>query len=176
MAEEKLKNLNANITSSREGLVKLWSESNSAPVSSACAKTWNAWSANVRQDFLKRSQAAVIANVQTAVPRKQWAQWEVTLKFCLDDIFKLARAQTDKEFGAKDGLGDLIGLIVEGKEHTLDPIAFEKKIGEMLEEMKNTKVDGFDVNDQSHGPTLKAIKSIYAIQWAQYVVVKLSTN
>ena len=169
MAEEKLANLNANLKASREQLTKIWADKrDNQAVTAICTKTWNGWSVAVRQDYLKRAQAAVVAGVQTSVPRKQWAQWVVTLKFCLEDIFAKARETHNKEFAAAGGLSELLKIIVDGKENTLNPEAFDKKIKEMLEEMKTNKIDGFDVNDQSHGPTLRAIRSIYAIQWANY--------
>ena len=179
MSEAKLAGLNANILTNRSALNSLWSHKNTNGelVSKVCQKHWDAWTISVRSEYLKRAQAAVIAGVQTSIPRKQWSQWEVTLKFCLDDIFVKARGTAEHQFTSSDNsLGSLLGIILEGEENQSDPEEFESKIEEMLVEMRTNKVPGFDASDSTHGPTLRAIRSIYAIQWANYLIAKLSAQ
>lgn len=127
----------------------------------------------MRSDFLRRAQAAIIAAVQTAVPKKQWAQWEVTVKFCLDDIFQKARSTTDNRFEDKNGLAEVIQMLVDGKETKLNPEEFEKRIDEMLQQMTPDMVPGFKVDPDAHKKTLKSIRSLYACEWAIYIGSKL---
>ena len=131
----------------------------------AATKKWNAFSVSVRQDFLKRAQRAVIASVQTTVPRKQWAQWETTLKFCLDDVFKRSQVVSEKAWGK-----EMEGLLREaGKSDD----AFSKRVDEMFAELKVGQVPGFNPGDVLHRDTLVALRRLYGLQWSAYVISKL---
>jgi hypothetical protein len=60
----------------RKDLVTLWaSKHEEKQVRGLCSQRWDGWSAAVRSEFLKRSQNAVIAAIQTTIPKKQWAQY-----------------------------------------------------------------------------------------------------
>lgn len=135
---------------------------------------WDSWSEAVRAQFIKRAHDAIIAAVQTTVPKKQWAQWEVTLKFCLDDVFTAARQTPDKKFAAENGLGLLLIKLAEGKQTEEEKKKFDERVNEMLAQMKPGQVPGFDVNDRTHSQTLQHIRGIYSIEWGMYVVAKLT--
>ena len=167
--------LNTKIEASRQQLVTIWgSKRNDKSTATECRDKWNNWSVAVRSDYVKRAQAAIIAGVQTSVPRKQWSQWEVTLKFCLDDIFAQARSTTSSNFD--DGIGKILVMVVNGKENELNPQDFDRKIVEMMAEMKaKNGIAGFDPADKSHSHTLRAIRSLYSIEWAAYLISRLIT-
>jgi hypothetical protein len=127
-------------------------------------------------ELLKRAQTSILATIQTSVPRKQWAQWEVTLRFCLNEIFLRARLTSSKAFEDNGGLRELILTIAEGRENDLDRESFDGKIDEMLGEMKTKNIAGFDPSDTTHGDTLRAIRSVYASEWATYLVRKVASS
>jgi hypothetical protein len=196
--------LQPTVNASRQALQKFWSANAEATPAAAAAgkpgakaaagtpakhslkamsaQKWDAWSEGVRADFLKRCQTAVIASIQTKIPRKQWAQWEITLKFCLEDVFQNARASTPRTFTDKDGLLTLLQVIIDGHENdAAHDKHFQGKIDEMLQQMRDkptitSKVQGFNIDDLSHVGTLRAIRSLYAIEYAHYVIGKLISS
>ena len=180
-AQERQAGLANNVHVSRDALKKLWTgkDGQQRAVRDLCGQRWDAWSTPVRADFLKRAQTVVLASVQTTIPKKQWAQWEVTLKFCLDDIFISARAACDKKFATattateKAGIAAVIDMIVQGRENDKERDEFEKKVKEMMAQMKPDTVPGFDVTDKTHVETLRSIRSLYAIEWVKYLVAKM---
>lgn len=160
------------ISTTRERLVKLHKEH-----ATAARTKWDSWSVAVRQEFMRRAQNAVVASVQASVPRKQGQQWAVTIKFVLDDVFEAGRKCGDHKFDDKDGLASLIKLMLDGQENAKDPAAFEKKVDDMLAEMKDGQVPGFKMEDKKvHTNTLRDMRSIYGIEWAAYIVSKLAAN
>jgi len=70
----------------------------------------------------------------------------------------------------------LVHTAIEGKDTEADVKAFEKKVDEMLAQMKPGQVKGFDMSDKSHAKTLRQIRALYALNWASYILVKLSED
>jgi hypothetical protein len=122
---------------SHEQLKTVWKGTKERPAAEPkCIKKWNEWSPLVRADFVSRSKKAVVAMVQRDIPKKQWAQWEVTVKFCIEDVLKTALSTKDKTWEDKDGIGALVKIIVEGKEAEINPVGSQEKIAKMIEEIK----------------------------------------
>lgn len=101
-----------------------------------CQERWDNWSSVVRVDFLNRSKKAVIALVQRDLPKKQWAQWEITVKFCIDDIINKAIQTKDKKWADNAAVGSLIKTIADRKENEIDPEGFKAKIDKMIADIK----------------------------------------
>lgn len=55
----------------RKAVIDLWNNTKNGSVKERVAKRWNEWSPAVRANFIKRAQNAVIAQIQTSLPRKQ---------------------------------------------------------------------------------------------------------
>jgi hypothetical protein len=160
------------ITKAREEFTKVHTQHNQA----AIAK-WNTWSTSVRNEFVRRAQAAVIAGVQASVGRKQAQQWGVTIKFVLDDVFDCARKAASFGWDDKDGIGVLVTMFLKGEENLKDPEGFDKRVDAMLAEMKDGQVPGFKMQDKKvHTNTLRDMRTVYGVEWAAYVITKLAAQ
>lgn len=69
--------------------------------------------------------------------------------------------------------------IKDGKILTNEKETFYKRVDIMLADLvakKDAPVPGFDIQDTKHRDTLFEIRDIYRIEWAVYVISKLSEN
>jgi hypothetical protein len=131
------KTIEQRVIDNRKFLQEAWTKEIQGKLTSdLCKAKWNSWSPSVRLDFTKRAQKAVLAAVKKDLPKKQWAQWDVTLRFCLDDIFNKANERNQVNWEAENGVEALVKMINDSKENINDAEKFQAKIEEMLEEMK----------------------------------------
>lgn len=106
----------------------------------------------------------------------RWAQWEVTIKFCLDLVFTDARNGCQKHFNEAGGLFELIRPVLDGKERDYKAKEFEANIDKMMSSIDSGKVANFDRDDKQHRETLRNIRALYWINWSAYVMNKLSAS
>ena len=152
--------MNSNVVSARAALAARVNDQTLKNVE----KLWNSWPVSVRQDFVKRAQGHVLSSIQTSqIAKKQWAQWQVTLRFCLDDLFNEMREATKHNFEDEKSFGYWLNTVLKEQENAINVEAFDKKVDGMMAEMKNTEVAGFDPASTAHRTTLRQIRSLYAI-------------
>ena len=74
-----------------------------------------------------------------------------------------------------EGLLPVLQLVADGNENEKNKEPFEKKVDELFKDEEVQQVQGFDPNNkEAHLKTLREMRSLYCIEWASYVLTKLS--
>lgn len=169
----------------KSGLESL--ENHLAKSTELLAGKWDSWSVAVRYEFIKRVQMSLLANVQMNTKKKQAQQWTVTVKFVIEDYLQVAREacshkfddSTGEKWSAPRNIAQVLRKVAIIKDEDWNEEEFEKRVDEMMDEMKKKSVPQFAVDVSSrdvHLATLKKIRALYLVEWAMLLISKLLSS